>query len=1776
MQGIALNFNLTPVFDVPSFNTIISSVKTSMGKLGEDIKPIDEAKLKSALDSTRAAFAQTTAQASKFTEETKKGETQIDKLGKSAKVFKEGFNFSGAAFGFNQILQATQTISNGLLGIMNVGINFDKQLAAVGAFTGTTGKDLDVLGDKARKLGIEFASVGDAKAQLEIFSAVLSKMGPSYAQNADAMGKFATNVNVLAKAGGIDVPTAVNVMTNSMLQFGLRTGDAAKDADTSKRIIDGLAASARVGAAQIPQVGEAILQVGVMAKSSKMSFEDTAAAIQVMAVGGKTGAEAGVALRNVLGLIQRPSAEASASLRRMGTNSMELSNLLTEKGLGAAMEKLKGGMKNFSTDAERNNALMKLFGMENATAAGILMDNLDRYKEFQQGIKDGQMGIGTAMEMFTQKSGSATGIVAEMKARIEDLGISISHAMGTTAQAVLLGSTQVAPMVTSLVGIKTVIPSLSEAKSMVTGIGSGFAKLGGMAGGALKSLGTGIIGLIPTFGATGAAGVTAGAAVQSAWLPITIAIAAIAAAGVGLYALFGGFKESAQDQLKGVEALQEANNKMIDENKSAQTEEKKRISLIAEYEKAIKDYNSVLTQSGATTEEIEQKEQRLFDIRDALNVQYPMSLDLSAKDEENLQRLKETTGLLGTDTSKFTDENKKLVKEYIELTGKIDKLTGKENLSAQQKQRLATVTSELKVIYPGVIEKTSSLSEACQELARASGESSTELGKLQNELIGLEETAAQLQSQNIEAKFNIKIETSAKNAGGGTIGLFIEDYAKEIKNATNQEELRKIQSAYNKYWQYLRFDINDPKTTGQITEIKEKAKELGGKWSQNLVFGVAKGLDEGEKLAVGTALIELERDWEKIIAPKKIKAKVEVSPEISVGKASLGDFEKLKADLNDFANAYAELGKKDRAKDANKFNERIAGAYKNWLITLNQDKELQSQLDAITVKSKEEKIASENDFNKQLNDIKEKTAKLRADKDLKDIADEEKRAIEKVRMEAENAKFAAENEMKEKLSAKNLTTEQTRKLESEYQAYIAEVTEDGNAKILDAECKYAKKRIEEKQKTDQELLKNETESQKLRLELSNLKLPELTNSNEILSELQRQSDLKIDILKRENQSKIDEMLRNNKEFDKAQADAFYAEMLLKEKQTEIDKAVAEAEKETNDEIKQSLLNNIEVQKQSLAQLKVSADNARESAESIKNTLLGGEYVTTIRLKEVHEIQTIETTTVTDQREVKINNIKDLAKRESEIHKLEAEKTYKEDLKKSQGNEELKFQAFLKFNKAKYDAEFSYMQKTSTVWEQFAVDFSNSFSVAFANIKFPDNSQLIDSTNASIKSIRGEEDALLQSYYRREQTVQSFHAKQEELEIKRREELRKLADSEKSYWDNWKTAIAETFRSAAESTQKSLQDKISRLNEVNASIAQAEEDQIELKLKIDEAGINGQIELQKKYKEEYDENQKKINTATIESNKLLQETYAKTGLIIGSTFMQMIASGQSFVKASVVAALAGVRAMVPILVVRILGEEFATKGIAGIVTAGILTGLLSAALAAAEAGISKLKFREGVVRLQGPGSQTSDSIPAWLSRDESVVNAKATTAQGNEDLLRWMNKTQLPAIEYFKSDITIEKYFTEKALNSLKTNVLNTFQSNKLFETRDQMLNSRLIEKTIRVQKELEISKEKVIQSNIRVYERTVDILQSQIVQEKIKTDRRLLETLGLHGKKLSSVVERLESIEGILQSTNQTEKEIARKVNREVPVKVSGHLSAATGEINAELESYNYKTLIGR
>jgi hypothetical protein len=121
-------------------------------------------------------------------------------------------------------------------------------------------------------------------------------------------------------------------------------------------------------------------------------------------------------------------------------------------------------------------------------------------------------------------------------------------------------------------------------------------------------------------------------------------------------------------------------------------------------------------------------------------------------------------------------------------------------------------------------------------------------------------------------------------------------------------------------------------------------------------------------------------------------------------------------------------------------------------------------------------------------------------------------------------------------------------------------------------------------------------------------------------------------------------------------------------------------------------------------------------------------------------------------------------------------------------------------------------------------------------------------------------------------------------------------------------------------------------------------------------------------------------------------------------------------------------MIPSFVVGILGSSITTLGpIAGPIIAATLTAGLQLLLASARGALG---FKDGVVGLEGPGDERSDSIPAWLSKGESVITAAGTRA--NREELEWMNNNPGMSIrDYFTSNAPQMRYSVQEDGNLIQ-------------------------------------------------------------------------------------------------------------------------------------------------
>jgi phage-related minor tail protein len=224
---------------------------------------------------------------------------------------------------------------------------------------------------------------------------------------------------------------------------------------------------------------------------------------------------------------------------------------------------------------------------------------------------------------------------------------------------------------------------------------------------------------------------------------------------------------------------------------------------------------------------------------------------------------------------------------------------------------------------------------------------------------------------------------------------------------------------------------------------------------------------------------------------------------------------------------------------------------------------------------------------------------------------------------------------------------------------------------------------------------------------------------------------------------------------------------------------------------------------------------------------------------------------------------------------------------------------------------------------------------------------------------------------------------------------------------------------------SFEDYAAKIAEIDAQRKQVEEQtEVTFLQRLKTAGDQAAASVLKSQSEIF-----KKNAQGMEGNqKVFNEFVGQTLEQFGTLAASGKATLADFGNAAAGAAFDAVSKMIPSFVVGILGSSITTLGpIAGPIIAATLTAGLQLLLASARGALG---FKDGVVGLEGPGDERSDSIPAWLSKGESVITAAGTKANRQE--LEWMNNNPGMSIrDYFTSNAPQIRYSVQEDGNLIQ-------------------------------------------------------------------------------------------------------------------------------------------------
>lgn len=315
----------------------------------------------------------------KITGETKRVNSVFNNLTKTAGALTGALASVGLGF------QAAAFVRD----VVQVGVEFDRQLSKVQALSGATAEELQKLRDQAKELGRTTVFSASQAADAQAFLAMAG-------YNVDSILASMPGLLDLAAAGQLDLGRAADITTNIMSSFGLtaeQTGHAA----------DVLAKASASANTNVEQLGEAIKYLGPVANSLGWELEESTAAIMAFSNSGIQGSMAGQAFASSLARLAKPTNDMLRVMDELGISFFDLQgNMKSMPDLIAELERATAGM----TSEQKSAVLSILFGAE-------------AYKHWAVLLAEGSEALAENTQMLKEADGAAKQMAETM---LDNLG----------------------------------------------------------------------------------------------------------------------------------------------------------------------------------------------------------------------------------------------------------------------------------------------------------------------------------------------------------------------------------------------------------------------------------------------------------------------------------------------------------------------------------------------------------------------------------------------------------------------------------------------------------------------------------------------------------------------------------------------------------------------------------------------------------------------------------------------------------------------------------------------------------------------------------------------------------------------------------------------------------------------------------------------------------------------------------------------------------------------------------------------------------------------------------------------------------------------------------------------------------------------------------------------------------------------------------------------------------------------------------------------------------
>lgn len=281
----------------------------------------------------------------------------------------------------------------------------EKSLSSLKSLTGASAEDVKFYKKEAQEMGR--TTTLSATQVVEAYK-LIGSARPDLLKNKEALAAVTKETIVLAEASEMELSGAAQAMTGIMNQFNL-------GAESSKRIINALAAGSKEGAADISSLSDTIDKSGAVMQGYNISVEQGIGLAETLAEKNIKGAEAGTQLRNVLLTMQGIEAlpeKALAALKEYGVDTKKVADETVP-----FQERLKE-MSKISGNA---TAMIQVFGKENIVAGKAILGNVDKVEQFTNAVT----GTNVAYEQASINTDNLDGDLKSLGSAWEGLTLSM-------------------------------------------------------------------------------------------------------------------------------------------------------------------------------------------------------------------------------------------------------------------------------------------------------------------------------------------------------------------------------------------------------------------------------------------------------------------------------------------------------------------------------------------------------------------------------------------------------------------------------------------------------------------------------------------------------------------------------------------------------------------------------------------------------------------------------------------------------------------------------------------------------------------------------------------------------------------------------------------------------------------------------------------------------------------------------------------------------------------------------------------------------------------------------------------------------------------------------------------------------------------------------------------------------------------------------------------------------------------------------------------------------